>query len=100
VLPGLRANYPGLTWSFEGGNAEMREAMSALWGWFGLAMFVIYALLAVAFRRYVQPLIVMIAIPFGIIGAVARPHAPGVRPLAHQLHGRDRARRESSSTTR
>jgi multidrug efflux pump subunit AcrB len=79
VLPRLARDYPGLTWTFEGGNAEMREAMSALWGWFGLAMFIVYALLAVAFRRYVQPLIVMIAIPFGIIGAV----------LGHMLLGFD-----------
>lgn len=70
VLPKLADDYPGLTWSFEGNNAQLREAMSSLWGGFGLAMFVAYALLAVAFRRYVQPLIVMVAIPFGIIGAV------------------------------
>jgi len=35
-----------------------------------LAMGVIYALLAVAFGSYTQPLIVMVAIPFGIVGAV------------------------------
>jgi multidrug efflux pump subunit AcrB len=70
VLPRLAGDYPGLTWSFEGNNAQMREAMASLWGGFGLAMFVVYALLAVALRRYVQPLIVMAAIPFGVIGAV------------------------------
>ncbi len=70
VLPRLALEHPGLTWSHEGSNAEMREATASLWGGFGLAMFVVYALLAVAFRRYVQPLIVMAAIPFGIIGAV------------------------------
>ena len=70
VLPRLAQQYPGLTWSFEGSNAQMREATASLWGGFGLAMFVIYALLAIAFRRYIQPVIVMIAIPFGIIGAV------------------------------
>ena len=48
----------------------MRESTQALWGGFGLAMFVVYALLAVAFGSYLQPLIVMIAIPFGIVGAV------------------------------
>lgn len=70
VLPRLANEHPGLTWSFEGSNAEMREATASLWGGFGLALFVIYALLAVAFRRYIQPLIVIAAIPFGIIGAV------------------------------
>jgi multidrug efflux pump subunit AcrB len=69
TLPELRRSYPGLTWTFEGSDAEMREATSALWGYFGLALAVIYALLAVAFRGYIQPLIVLVAIPFGIVGA-------------------------------
>ena len=70
VLPQLRADYPGLTWSFQGANAEMRESTQQLYGYFGLAMIVIYALLAVAFKSYFQPLIVLSAIPFGVIGAV------------------------------
>jgi multidrug efflux pump subunit AcrB len=70
ALPELRAEFPGITWSFQGSQAEMRESTRALWGGFGLAMGVVYALLAVAFGSYVQPLIVMAAIPFGIVGAV------------------------------
>ncbi|WP_145349179.1 efflux RND transporter permease subunit [Rosistilla ulvae] len=70
ALPELRRDYPGITWSFEGSDAEMRRATSALWGYFGLALAVIYSLLAIAFRDYVQPLIVLVAIPFGIVGAV------------------------------
>jgi multidrug efflux pump subunit AcrB len=48
----------------------MRESTQALWGGFALAMGVVYALLAIAFGSYLQPLIVMTAIPFGIVGAV------------------------------
>lgn len=70
VLPQLRADFPGITWSFEGSQAEMRESTQVLWGGFALAMMVIFALLAIAFRSYIQPLIVMFAIPFGIVGAV------------------------------
>jgi multidrug efflux pump subunit AcrB len=70
VLPGLRADFPGITWSFQGSQAEMRESTQSLWGGFALAMAVVYALLAIAFRSYLQPLIVMAAIPFGIVGAV------------------------------
>jgi multidrug efflux pump subunit AcrB len=69
-LPKLQDRFPGLTWSFEGSQAEMRESTQALWGGFALAMFVIYALLAIAFGSYLQPIIVMGAIPFGIVGAV------------------------------
>ncbi|WP_203532741.1 efflux RND transporter permease subunit [Draconibacterium halophilum] len=70
VLPQLRADFPGITWSFQGSQAEMRESTQALWGGFAMAMMIIYALLAIAFRSYLQPLIVMTAIPFGIVGAV------------------------------
>ncbi len=70
TLPQLRADFPGITWSFEGSDAEMRQATASLWGSFGLALAVIYSLLAIAFRGYVQPLIVLVAIPFGIVGAV------------------------------
>jgi multidrug efflux pump subunit AcrB len=70
TLPQLRADFPGLTWTFEGNQADMRDSTAALWGGFALAMAVMYALLAIAFGSYLQPLIVMLAIPFGIVGAV------------------------------
>ncbi|MYL23825.1 AcrB/AcrD/AcrF family protein [Halomonas alkaliantarctica] len=70
ILPELAGEFPGLTWSFQGSQADMRESTSALWGGFALAMGVIFALLAIAFGSYLQPLIVMLAIPFGAVGAV------------------------------
>ncbi|NND58181.1 MAG: efflux RND transporter permease subunit [Xanthomonadales bacterium] len=70
LLPQLRADFPGITWSFEGSQAEMRESTASLWGGFALAMAVIYALLAIAFSSYIQPAIVMMSIPFGIVGGV------------------------------
>jgi len=70
ILPQLRADFPGITWTFQGSQAEMRESTKVLWGGFTLAMAVVYGLLAIAFGSYLQPLIVMTAIPFGIVGAV------------------------------
>ena len=70
VLPQLRGDFPGLTWSFEGSQAEMRESTQVLWSGFILAMCIIYALLAIAFSSYLQPLIVLTAIPFGTVGAI------------------------------
>ena len=70
VLPQLVRDYPGLTHGYEGRQADLRESMSSLFASFGLAMFAIYFLLAIPFRSYVQPLIVMVAIPFGMVGAV------------------------------
>jgi multidrug efflux pump subunit AcrB len=70
ILPQLRADFPGITWSFEGSQADMRESTQSLWSSFSMAMLIIYVLLAIAFGSYFQPLIIMAAIPFGIVGAV------------------------------
>jgi len=70
VLPEIRADFPGVTWTFEGSESDMRESTQALWSSFSVAMVVIYSILAIAFRSYLQPFIVLAAIPFGIIGAV------------------------------
>lgn len=69
-LPKLKADYPGISWSFEGGQSDMRESTASLSGGFVLAMLLIYALLAIAFSNYLQPIIVLSAIPFGVVGAV------------------------------
>ncbi len=70
ALPELLQKHPGLSYSFEGRQADMRESMTGLF--YGLAgvMVLIYGLLAMLFRSYSQPLMVMVAIPFGIIGVV------------------------------
>ena len=70
VLPQLRADFPGMTWTFEGNQAEMRESTQALWSGFIMALLLMFALLAVALGSYIQPLVVMLAIPFGVVGAV------------------------------
>jgi multidrug efflux pump subunit AcrB len=70
VLPQLVRDFPGLTHGYEGRQADLRESMRSLFTSFGLAMFAIYFLLAIPFRSYMQPLIVMVAIPFGMVGAV------------------------------
>ena len=70
VLPELMAQYPGLRYSFEGERKELTDSLGSLrWG-FVLALLVIFAMLAIPLKSYVQPLIVMVAIPFGIVGAV------------------------------
>ena len=69
ILPALALDYPGLTYSYQGRQASMAESTGGLFKGFLLAMFAIYFLLAIPFRSYSQPLIVMLAIPFGIVGA-------------------------------
>ena len=70
LLPELARKYPGLSYGYQGRQADMKESMQSLIGGFVLSMLAIYFLLAIPFRSYSQPLIVMIAIPFGIVGAV------------------------------
>jgi multidrug efflux pump subunit AcrB len=69
-LPELLSAYPGLTTSFEGHQAEIRDSMGSLKAGFIIALLAIYGLLALPFRSYVQPLIIMVSIPFGIVGAI------------------------------
>ena len=70
ILPELLKNYPGLSYSLGGASEEeSKMAVSMLTG-FSLALFAIYALLAIPTRSYLQPLIIMGVIPFGIIGAI------------------------------
>lgn len=69
-LQGLVVDYPGVTYSFEGEAKEQRQSFTSLeWGMIAV-LSVIYVLLALPLKSYVQPLIVMSVIPFGIIGAV------------------------------
>jgi multidrug efflux pump subunit AcrB len=69
-LPLLAADYPGLTHSLEGAEAERNESVAGLFRNYIVALLLIYALLAVPLRSYVQPLIIMAVIPFGLVGAI------------------------------
>lgn len=77
-LPEMVSNYRGLSWALAGERKAMKESLDALKVGFALAMLAIFALLAIPFNSYVQPLIVMISIPFGIIGAGIRPLTVGL----------------------
>jgi len=69
-LPKLVAMYPGLR-VLKGGSQEAEaEFFSEIAALYTIALFVIYALIAVAFRSYSLPLLIMTAMPFGFMGAV------------------------------
>lgn len=70
VLPRLGREFPGLKFRPAGEERERNESLESLWANFAIAMLAIYALLAVQFRSYSQPAIVMSAIPFGLVGAL------------------------------
>lgn len=70
ILPRLAMDIPGMQFDFGGEQREQRRTLPVLGRNFVLALFAIYALLAIAFSSYVQPAIIMAAIPFGTIGAI------------------------------
>jgi multidrug efflux pump subunit AcrB len=70
ILPQLARDFPGLSYGWEGRQEDMNESTGSLMRGLLIALFAIFALLAIPFRSYYQPVIVMIAIPFGIVGAV------------------------------
>lgn len=70
ILPELAQDFPGLTYGYQGRQARMKESTGGLANGFIMAMIAIYFLLAIPFRSYSQPMVVMLAIPFGVVGAV------------------------------
>ncbi|TYO99090.1 multidrug efflux pump subunit AcrB [Geothermobacter ehrlichii] len=70
LLADLARDYPGIGFDFEGEQKEQAESMDSMKTGFLLALFAIFALLAVPLRSYSQPLLIMSAIPFGIVGAL------------------------------
>ena len=69
-LPNLIARHPGVAYSFEGDEAEFAESMDGLVKGFGVIMFVMYGMLAIPLKSYWKPLIILSAIPFGMVGAI------------------------------
>lgn len=66
----LKIDNPGIELGFEGEAADQRELMGGIIQGFPLAIMIIFALLAIPFKSYLQPFIVMSAIPFGLVGAI------------------------------
>ena len=69
IFPELKKEFPGLKISFQGRQADTQESMASLTQGFILMLIVVYVMLALPFGSYFQPIIVMIAIPFGVVGA-------------------------------
>ena len=78
-LAEFAAGYPGLTYSFEGDQAEFAESIDGLTRGLMIAMFVMFAMLAIPLKSYVKPAIILSAVPFGMVGAT----------MGHWLFGMD-----------
>ena len=78
LLASMRSAYPNVEIVAGGEAEESLESLDSLVTLFALSIFLVYCLLAIPLKSYIQPFIVMSAIPFGLVGAVA----------AHFLMGR------------
>ncbi len=70
ILSELSMDHPGLSFDLVGEEKERKETAGSMRRGFLLAIFAIYALMAIPFRSYTQPLLIMTAIPFGVVGAI------------------------------
>ena len=69
-IPKLLEQYPEVEFDLGGSTKEENTLIMRTMVGFAAALFLIYGLLAVPLRSYVQPLVIMSVIPFGFIGAV------------------------------
>lgn len=76
-IPVLQAKYPGISIAYEGQNREAQKTTDSIGITLYVILFLIYLVMAFTFRSYAQPILLMIMIPFSLIGIV-----PG-----HLIHG-------------
>jgi len=69
-IPQILSEHPGISISKAGEAEERAAALDGLISTSLIALMVIYALLAIPLKSYLQPLVVMASIPFGFIGAI------------------------------
>ena len=70
-LDELLKNYPSVSYELTGENKDTKESLESFKKALVASMFIIFIMLVVQFSSMAQPLIIMSAIPFGLIGVVA-----------------------------
>jgi len=83
----LVKRYPGVSFNLEGQAKRSKESIDSLKKGFLLAAMGIFLLLASQFRSYVQPVIIMMAIPFGLIGAITGHYIMGLNITIISIFG-------------
>ncbi len=71
VMPEIFRECPGIDVRWEGHQEREEESFQSMFAGFGVAMLAMFVLLAFEFKSYAQPLLIVVIIPFGVIGAVA-----------------------------
>ena len=87
VLPDILARHPGVGYQLDGQQRDQREFLDTLGRGLVFVLVVIYVLLALPLRSYVQPLAVLLAVPFGLVGAIAGHAILGMDVTSFSLVG-------------
>ncbi|TCS43337.1 efflux RND transporter permease subunit [Reinekea marinisedimentorum] len=87
LVPEMQNQYTNLVIDFAGEAEQQAETASSMSTLFVLALIAIYALLAVPLRSYIQPLLIMMAIPFGVVGAILGHYFNGLTISILSLFG-------------
>ena len=69
-FPEISAKYPSVNIGYGGRQADNKKSLGSLKEGLIFALIAIYILLAIPFKSYKQPLLIMMVIPFGIVGAL------------------------------
>ena len=69
-LSDLLQQHPSVQERWDGQQEQTRRSFNSLMIGFTLAIFGMFALLTYEFKSYIQPLIILAVLPFGLIGAV------------------------------
>ncbi|MDA1164803.1 MAG: efflux RND transporter permease subunit [Planctomycetota bacterium] len=86
-MPGLFEKYPGVRVRWEGQEAESQDSIRSMMIGLALAMIGMYILLTIQFTSYLQPILIMMIIPFGCIGALAGHFLLGLPVTMFSLFG-------------
>ncbi len=69
-LEKLSSKFDNISWDYQGEQKDQNDSLKEMTSKFFFALLIIYILMAIPLKSYVQPLIVMSVIPFGMVGAV------------------------------
>jgi multidrug efflux pump subunit AcrB len=86
-LPQLESRHPGLQIRLQGEKKKMKESFGSLVLGFPLAVLGIFIIIATMFRSYLQPLVILVTVPFGVIGAVIGHMLMGINLTMMSMFG-------------
>jgi len=86
-FPTMKSRHPGITIGESGQVEERNRSLQSLITGFIFSIVFIYVLIAIPLRSYIQPLIIMTVIPFGVIGAILGHYAMGIPVSILSLFG-------------